>query len=400
MVLVGTRPEAVKLAPVMLELQRQQDWVRSWLVSTGQHADLVTSALRAFGLEPDRDLRVMRPGQDLFHIGAATLETLEPVFDTFWPDLVLVQGDTATVLFGALSAYFKRVRLGHVEAGLRTGDKWHPYPEEIFRRLTGVLADLHFAPTCVAHDRLVAEGVPADRIHVTGNTALDALDIVARSPAFTPSPLVTGIVSGTRRVVLVTAHRRESFGEPLRGIFGAVRALADRFEDTRFVVPVHPNPEVQEAAAVLAGHERIRTIAPLDYADLLHLLKRAALVLTDSGGLQEEAPSFHTPVLVLRDVTERPEGIGTVAELVGTDPLRIVASARRLLEDEAARRAMTRHLNPYGDGRASGRIADIVVHHLTGRRRLTTDWEGIEPMLPFRTEPRSSGLVPHRRDRA
>ncbi len=378
LVLAGTRPEAIKLAPVVRHLRRDAE-VRAWFVSTGQHRDLLHHALDPFGLSFDRNLRLMRKGQNLFHVGRACLAGLEDVLDGIRPDLILVQGDTATVLFGALAAYFDRVALAHVEAGLRTGDKWHPYPEEMFRRLTGVLADLHFAPTWAAQDRLLSEGVPPDRVHVTGNTVVDALEIVTGADRVAPSRLVRRLVDDGRRLVLVTAHRRESFGAPLRGIFEAVRVLADRHDDALFVVPLHPNPAVREAAVPLAGHPRIRVTRPLGYADLLTLLQHTVLTLTDSGGIQEEAPSFGVPVLVLRDITERPEGIGTVARLVGTDPERIVGQAGLLLTDEPARRRMTRYPNPHGDGQAAARIADLVVHELTGRARRTTDWEGIEP---------------------
>jgi UDP-N-acetylglucosamine 2-epimerase (non-hydrolysing) len=378
LVLAGTRPEAIKLAPVVREL-RDEAAVRTWFVSTGQHRDLLDHTLTPFGLAFDRDLRLMRKGQNLFHIGRQCLAGLEGVMATVRPDLVVVQGDTATVLFGALSAYFQKVELAHVEAGLRTGDKWRPYPEEMFRRLTTVLADLHFAPTWGAYDRLVAEGVPEEWIHVTGNTAVDAVQMVADSAVGGPSEMVRRLVGEGRRIVLVTAHRRESFGRPLQRIFDAVRALADRHDDVVFVVPLHPNPAVRDAATSLHGHPRIRVTRPLPYVDLLSLLQHATLALTDSGGVQEEAPSFRVPVLVLRDVTERPEGIGNVARLVGTDFDRIVGLAGRLLSNEAARRQMTQHPNPYGDGRASARIADIVVHRLTGRPRHTIDWEGLEP---------------------
>ena len=379
LVLAGTRPEAIKLAPIVRAL-RAEAGLRTWFVSTGQHRELLDHALEPFGLAFDTDLRLMQPGQTLFHIGRECLAGLADVLASLHPDLVLVQGDTATVFFGALAAYFTRTEVAHVEAGLRTGDKWQPYPEEMFRRLTGVLADLHFAPTWTARDRLLAEGVAESRIHVTGNPIVDALEL-ARQAQGEPGPAVAPLLADGRRLVLVTAHRRESFGAPLRGIFAAVRALADRHPDARFVVPLHPNPAVREAAAVLADHPGIHLVEPLGYADLLALLARATLVLTDSGGLQEEAPSFQVPVLVLREVTERPEGLGSVARLVGTDGERILGAATELLSDETARALMIRHPNPYGDGRAGARIADLVVHRLTGRPRRTTDWEGVEPTL-------------------
>jgi UDP-N-acetylglucosamine 2-epimerase (non-hydrolysing) len=277
------------------------------------------------------------------------------------------------VFAGALVGFYERTAVGHVEAGLRSRDKWRPYPEEIFRRLTGVVADLHFAPTREAADNLLAEGVPSDRIHVTGNTVVDALlHVGARPHEIRDTELRDAIESG-RRLILVTAHRRESFGAPLREAFGALREVADRFADVVLVYPVHPNPNVREAAAeVLGGHERIRLTAPLDYLDLVSALRHADLAITDSGGIQEEAPSFGTPVLVLREVTERPEGVRAgVARLVGTDRKRIVMEAAAILS--AAGRAAPH--NPYGDGKAGARIADIVIGAITGAPRRTSDWE-------------------------
>src|SRR5690606_15110103 len=311
------------------------------------------------------------------------------------PDLVLVQGDTATVLFAALAAFFERIMVGHVEAGLRSGDKWQPYPEEIFRRLAGGIADLHFAPTQQARANLLGEGVPAERVFLTGNTVVDALLSIGERDRPVTSPALREELAEGRRLVLVTAHRRESFGAPLREVFQAIRLLADRHADTVFLYPVHPNPNVRgPAEELLAGHPRIRLIAPLDYADLAVALRHATLVLTDSGGIQEEAPSFGTPVLVLREVTERPEGVSAgVARLVGTGRDRTLRAAAALLADGAARRAMATARNPYGDGQAARRIADIVVHRLTGRPRETADWEagGRSSSSASTFRPRSAG---------
>jgi UDP-N-acetylglucosamine 2-epimerase (non-hydrolysing) len=296
------------------------------------------------------------------------------VLRDFRPSTVLVEGDTATVFVASLAAFFERVKVGHVEAGLRSRDKWAPFPEEIFRRLTDVVADHHFAPTPRAAAALLAEGVPKASVHVTGNTVVDALlEAAALERPVTNVELRAAIDDARARLILLTAHRRESFGEPLREIFRAVRDLADRVEDVRIVYPVHPNPNVLEPArALLSGHPRIALTGPLDYFDMVAALRRAALVLTDSGGIQEEAPTFGTPVLVLRDVTERPEGVEAgVAELVGTDRRRIVERAFAALASEPARE---RRPNPYGDGRAGERIADIVVADLCGARRQTEDW--------------------------
>jgi UDP-N-acetylglucosamine 2-epimerase (non-hydrolysing) len=289
------------------------------------------------------------------------------------PDVLLVQGDTATVFVGSLVAFFERVRVGHVEAGLRSHDKWAPFPEEIFRRLADVLSDYYFAPTTLAREQLLAEGVPAARIHVTGNTVVDALLSVSGHERPVDDPTLAEVLAGGRRLILLTAHRRESFGEPLRRVFAAVRKLADEVPDAEVVYPVHPNPNVRAPAdELLSGHPRIRLIPPLGYLDLVTALRRAALVLTDSGGIQEEAPTFGVPVLVLRDVTERPEGIAAgVAELVGTDAGRILSRGLTALARSAAGAVPP---NPYGDGRAGERIADIVRADLTGAPRRTEDW--------------------------
>jgi UDP-N-acetylglucosamine 2-epimerase (non-hydrolysing) len=378
LIVVGTRPEGIKLAPVVEALRRDAPELDTRIALTGQHSELMDQVLDVFGLSVDWDLGIMREGQDLYDVARGCLDGLRPVVREFRPDIILVQGDTASVFFGGLVGYFERVRVGHVEAGLRSGDKWRPYPEEIFRRLTGVLADVHFAPTAAAAQNLRAEGVPAAAIHVTGNTVVDALiSIGARSHSFRDGALRRA-TADRGRLVLVTAHRRESFGAPLREAFGALREIADRFEDVVMVYPVHPNPNVREPAQeLLGGHARILLTQPLDYLDLVHALKRAALVITDSGGIQEEAPSFGAPVLVLREVTERPEGIRAgVARLVGTDREAITRAAAEVLTGSGGPAARTRP-NPYGDGRAAGRIADILAHGLTGRPRRTSDWEGV-----------------------
>jgi len=377
LVVIGTRPEGIKLAPVVEALERRSEQVEVRTALTGQHSELLDHVLEIFDLVPDWDLGIMREGQDLYDVAQGTLSGLRPIFRDYRPDLVVVQGDTASVFFGALAAFFERTRVAHVEAGLRSRDKWKPFPEEILRRLTGVVADLHFAPTAGARANLLAEGVAPESIHVTGNTVVDALHAIARNERPVRDARLRAALDGGARLVLLTAHRRESFGAPLQEAFGAVRELADHYRDVVFLYPVHPNPQVRTAAsAVLGGHERILLTEPLDYPDLVAALRRAVLVLTDSGGIQEEAPSFGTPVLVLREVTERPEGIEAgVARLVGTSRRRILEEAHRLLGDETARQRMARAANPYGDGRAGERIADVIVHALTGSPRTLTDWE-------------------------
>ena len=359
------------MAPVVDALRARADEAETRLVLSGQHTTLVDQALQTFGLHPDYDLGIMKEGQNLYDVAHGCMKGLRQVVEDFRPDAILVQGDTATVCFGALVGYFERIKVGHVEAGLRSHDKWAPYPEEIFRRLADVVADWHFAPTRLAAQNLAAEGVPADGIHVTGNTVVDALQGVARRTHGIESRGLAEALAAEGRLVLLTAHRRESFGEPLREAFAAVRGLADERGDIVVVYPVHPNPNVREAArATLEGHPRIRLIEPVGYLDLVTTLQHAALVLTDSGGIQEEAPTFGTPVLVLRDVTERPEGVEAgVARLVGTDRKKILKEARAAL-DGGWKVPKT---NPYGDGRAGARIADIVLAELTGARRRTRD---------------------------
>jgi len=354
----GTRPEAVKMAPVIAELSRRRE-IRADVCVTAQHREMLDQVLTLFKIMPEYDLDLMQTDQTLDELTAAVFTHLGSVLEAAKPDWVLVQGDTTTVMAAALLASYHRVRVGHVEAGLRTQDKWNPFPEEINRRVAGCVADLHFAPTESARNNLVREGVPADRIVVTGNPVIDALQQVVQMPyAFESGPL--SFIEENTRVVLVTAHRRENFGAPLERIFSAVKELAGRYPDTAFVYPVHLNPNVQEPARRLLGDVRnVHLLAPLDYLPMAHLLKRAHLVLTDSGGLQEEAPALGTPVLVLRDVTERPEGIAAgTARLVGTDAARIVSEAGRLLDHPEEHDEMARSVNPYGDGRAAVRIVD------------------------------------------
>ena len=373
LVIVGTRPEGIKLAPVVDALRTRGDVVDARVALTGQHTTLIDQVLDVFALEASWDLGIMKEGQDLYDVAHGCLDGLRGVVREFRPDMLLVQGDTATVFFGALVGFFERIRVGHVEAGLRSGNKWQPYPEEILRRMTGVAADAHFAPTPRARDNLLRENVAAESIFLTGNTVVDAVQRMASVPHEPADAALRDVIGGNRRLVLLTAHRRESFGAPLREAFTAIRQIADTFEDCTVVYPVHPNPNVRGAADELLGsHPRIRLTAPLDYLDLVHALRHAALVITDSGGIQEEAPSFGTPVLVLREVTERPEAVEAgSAQLVGTDRARIVAAATQILGGSQTRTTS----NPYGDGGAGERIADIVVHTLTGAPRITQDWQ-------------------------
>jgi len=382
LIVVGTRPEAIKMAPVVRALEKRGETLHSRLALTGQHDELVDQVLKAFGMNPEYDLGIMRPGQDLYDVAHGCLDGLKSVIRDFHPDLILVQGDTASVFFGTLGAFFERIGVGHVEAGLRSRHEGlpypDPYPEEMLRRLTGVLTLHHFAPTFLARENLLNEGVPRERVHVTGNTVVDALLDAARLAHDPENQDLREVLDGGRRLVLLTAHRRESFGEPLREAFSAVRELVDRDQNVEVLYPVHPNPQVLEPAReLLSGHPRIRLTHPLDYLDLVSALKHAALVLTDSGGIQEEAPTFGAPVLVLREATERPEGVEAgVAQLVGTDGRRILEESLKLLSSATQGTARMAPINPYGDGKAGERIADIVASSLTGRPRETADWDG------------------------
>ena len=358
----GTRPEAVKMAPVVLRL-RQTPGVNSQVCVTAQHRQMLDQVLDLFHLKPDFDLDLMQPDQSLAETAAAVFTGLDPILEKVQPDWVLVQGDTTTVAAAALAAYYRKIRLGHVEAGLRTGDKWRPFPEEINRRVAGVVADLHFAATDWARDNLRREGVPDERIVVTGNPVIDALQMIVALPYdFESGPLAN--MNPDRRLILVTAHRRESFGKPLEDILRALKELAKKYAtQAEILYPVHLNPNVAEPAVrILGSSTNVRLVDPLDYHTMVHCMQRAYLVLTDSGGLQEEAPALGTPVLVLRDVTERPEALeaGT-ARLVGTGTERIVAEASRLMDDPQAHAAMAKAANPYGDGHAAERIVDALL---------------------------------------
>jgi UDP-N-acetylglucosamine 2-epimerase (non-hydrolysing) len=355
---IGTRPEAVKMAPVMRALAQHPE-VDARLCLTAQHRQMLDQVLELFRIRPDYDLDLMRDDQSLSELSAAIFSGLQPVLTDFKPDWVLVQGDTTTVAITALLAYYQRLRVGHVEAGLRTHDKWQPFPEEINRRVASVIGDLHFAPTELSRQNLLREGISDRLIVVTGNPVIDALLYVAEQPE---PPLVTDLLhkldlGPARRLILVTAHRRESFGPPLEAIFQALKQLASR-GDVEIVYPVHLNPNVQEPARrILGTTPHVTLLPPVDYLALVHLMKHAALVLTDSGGIQEEAPTFGKPVLVLREVTERPEGIEAgILKLVGTNTQQIVNEASSLLDDSAAYSRMAQARNPYGDGHAAERI--------------------------------------------
>jgi UDP-N-acetylglucosamine 2-epimerase (non-hydrolysing) len=360
--IVGTRPEAIKMAPVIRELARRGEKFHSRVCATAQHREMLDQVLRLFDIRPDHDLNLMRENQTLAQITTAAITGLDAVVRREAPDWILVQGDTTTVLAAGLVGFYHRVRIGHVEAGLRSGDKYQPFPEEINRRTASVVADLHFAPTAEARANLQREGVSADAIHVTGNPVIDALQYAAALPFdIAKSPLAA--LPADKRWVLVTAHRRENFGAPLERICEALRGLALRYAGAvQWIYPVHLNPNVEQPVRRMLGRiPDITLLPPLDYLPMVHLMKRCELVLTDSGGLQEEAPGLGKPVLVFREVTERPEGIraGTV-KLVGSDPVRIVAATSDLLDDKDAYDRMAKAVQPYGDGQAAKRIVDIL----------------------------------------
>jgi UDP-N-acetylglucosamine 2-epimerase (non-hydrolysing) len=366
----GTRPEAVKMAPVVKALA-QTPGIESLVCVTAQHRQMLDQVLDLFQITPDVDLDLMRHDQSLAQLTASVFTHLDPVLARLHPDWVLVQGDTTTVMASALLAYYHQIAVGHVEAGLCTGDKWQPFPEEINRRVAGAVADLHFAPTEWSRQNLLKENVPSERIVVTGNPVIDALHSVA---SLAPTPEVLALLERLNicepgsnqgsRLVVITAHRRENFGQPLENICTALRQLAEHYRgEVQFVYPVHLNPNVQGPVYQLLGDvPNITLLPPLDYLPLVHLMKRATLMLTDSGGLQEEAPGLGVPVLVLRAVTERPEGVqaGTV-RLLGTDTERIITETRRLLDDPQAHAAMAQAVNPYGDGHASERIVKAIL---------------------------------------
>jgi UDP-N-acetylglucosamine 2-epimerase len=365
MVVFGTRPEAIKMAPVVAAL-RATDGIETLVCVTAQHRQMLDQVLDLFGLVPDDDLDLMAPGQSLPDLFARILTGMTVVLEARRPDLVLVHGDTSTTLATALAAFYARVPVGHVEAGLRTGDLQAPWPEEANRRLTAPIAELHFAPTMRARDNLLGENLPAVGIHVTGNTVIDALlAVVGRikaEPALADSLAARfPFLDPGKRLVLVTGHRRENFGQGFEQMCLAIRDLAER-GDTQLLYPVHLNPQVQAPVnRILGGVAGVVLMEPQDYLPFVYLMTRAHLILTDSGGIQEEAPSLGKPVLVMRDTTERPEAVeaGTV-RLVGTDRARIVAEATRLLDDAGAHATMARANNPYGDGRAATRIAGII----------------------------------------
>ena len=361
----GTRPEAIKLAPIIQLLEKDSRF-ESLMIVTGQHREMLDQVLSLFNLHPDEDLNLMTDDQPLAQLTASIFSHLDPLLEKYHPDWVIVQGDTTTAMTAALAAYYRRIKVTHIEAGLRTGDKWQPFPEEVNRRIISTIADLHFAPTELAWSNLVREGISKDDVKVTGNTIIDALNQVIQLPI--PPQIQEllkekGILSGKKDLVVVTAHRRENFGEPIRNVCAAIKSLAEKFQDQiEIVYPVHLNPNIQKPVnELLSGITNVTLLPPLEYLPLVHLFKNARLILTDSGGVQEEATGLGKPCLVLREVTERPEGVAAgVLRLVGTDTKNIISEASRLLTDKTAYEKAAHAANPYGDGKAAPRIVQIL----------------------------------------
>jgi UDP-N-acetylglucosamine 2-epimerase (non-hydrolysing) len=380
MVAMGTRPEAIKLAPVVRALRERKD-LQTIVVATAQHREMLDQALAVFHIRPDVDLDTMRRNQSLPGLTARILEAMSATLQRYRPHLLLVQGDTTTVFAAALAAFYEKTAVGHVEAGLRSHDPANPYPEEINRRLTSVLTELHFAPTSLAKNELVREGIDKEKIVVTGNTVVDALSTELSLPfSFAGTPLAA-IPLHESKVIFVTSHRRESWGHDLADICWAIRDLVEEFEDIEVIYPVHPNPNVRLAVdELLSNRPRIHLVAPLDYLTCLNVMRHCFLILTDSGGIQEEAPTLHKPVLVLRQCTERPEAAAAgLAKIVGTSRQAIVSEARRLLTDSSAYHAMSSGHNPYGDGHAAERIARAIEHWLHGERPLLAPHHQFSP---------------------
>ena len=365
MTVFGTRPEAIKMAPVVLELAKHPDKIVPVVTVTAQHRDMLDQVLNLFQIKPDHDLDIMAAGQTLFDITSRAMMGLDKVLQEEKPDIVLVHGDTTTTFAGALASYYHQVSVGHVEAGLRTHNKYSPFPEEMNRKLTGSIADLHFAPTDTSEKNLLAESVDSERIFVTGNTVIDALHKTVDDDFQFEDEVLQGIDFKNKRIVLLTTHRRENLGEPMRHVYRAMRRLVDEFEDVEIVFPVHKNPKVREVVQEeLGGLSKVHLIDPLDYEPFANLMHRSHLILTDSGGVQEEAPALGKPVLVLRDTTERPEAVaaGTV-KLIGTDEKVVYDEAKLLLTDRDEYSRMSEACNPYGDGKASQRIIQAILYH-------------------------------------
>lgn len=365
MTVFGTRPEAIKMAPIVKAMEKEER-IENIVCVTAQHRQMLDQVLNIFDIKPDFDLNIFKPGQTLTEITTKALEGLEKVIIENKPDLLLVQGDTTTVFAGALAAFYQKVKIGHVEAGLRSGNLYSPYPEEANRKLTGILTDFHFAPTEKNRENLLKEGYPDEKIFITGNTVIDALFHVVKDKYIFNDELLDSIDFENRKVILMTSHRRENIGKPMENIFTAIKRIVEAHEDVEVVFPIHLNPKVRDIAyKVFDNHPRIHLVEPLNYEPFTNLMAKSYLVVTDSGGLQEEAPSLGKPVLVVREETERPEGIvaGT-AKLVGTNEEKIYKEINMLLNEKEKYLKMSNAVNPYGDGKAAEKIVDIILQKL------------------------------------
>ena len=361
----GTRPDTIKMAPVILELKKHKDTFQVLAIATAQHRQMLDQVLNVFNLTPDYDLNLMEPQQTLARLTSKIILSLDEIFSKEKPDMVIVQGDTTTTFAGSLAAFYHRIPIAHVEAGLRTYDKWNPFPEEINRRLTSCITDLHFAPTETARKALLDEGFPPSSVYVTGNSVVDALDYSVKKNYSPSTETLKNILSSQQKIVLITMHRRENWGEPMAGAARAIKKLARQFRHLQFVFPVHLNPVVRNTVyPILKDEKNIFLIEPLDYYDFVNLMARSYLILTDSGGVQEEGPHFGIPILVLRSVTERPDAVtfGTV-KLVGLDEENIYQAAATLIQDASEYRKMANAVNPYGDGKTSQRIVQIIKNY-------------------------------------
>ena len=364
-VIFGTRPDTIKMAPIVLELQKYPEFFDVLTIATAQHRQMLDQVLDVFKIKPDYDLDIMAPKQTLASLTAKIITGIDEVLAIEKPDMVLVQGDTSTTCIGSLAAFYRQIPVGHVEAGLRTNDKANPFPEEINRRITGCITDLHFAPTSTAKNSLLKENVDPKTIFVTGNTVVDALEYSVKENYHFSVPILNDVVGQKKKIVLVTMHRRENWGKPMEGAASAIKRLAQKYPDFTFIFPVHLNPIVRDAVTpILKDVSNVSLIEPLDYLDFVNLMAKSFLILTDSGGVQEEGPHFGVPILVLRYVTERPDAVdyGTV-KLVGLDEETIYTTALKLIEDENEYKKMANAVNPYGDGLSSDRTIKIIKNY-------------------------------------
>lgn len=365
MTVFGTRPEGIKMAPIVKELEKREN-IESVICITAQHRQMLDQVLNLFHIKPDYDLNIFKPGQSLTEITMNALSGLEKVIEEAKPDLLLVQGDTTTVFSGALAAFYQKVKIGHVEAGLRSGNLYSPYPEEANRKLTGIVTNFHFAPTKESRENLLKEGYPDEKIFITGNTVIDALQYAIKEDYKFELPLLNELDYENKKIILLTSHRRENIGKPMENIFSAIKDIVNKYDDVEVVFPIHLNPKVREIAYnVFEDNPKVHIIEPLDYEPFTNLMAKSYMVVTDSGGLQEEAPSLGKPVLVIREETERPEGIeaGT-AKLVGTHYDNIFREADILISNSQEYKKMANAVNPYGDGKAAERIVDVIVENL------------------------------------